>query len=225
MSFVGNLRKSAYRSIRYNSLVERVQNAVRHEAGVHFAEIGLFVAAGPGDIIIDAGANVGDVTSRCARTGATVHAFEPNPLCYAILKDRFAGLRNVKVHHAGVMDRRGSLYLSTPKAHDNYDPVDMTVAASFVVKDDEAETVEVECVDLAEFIQSLGRVALLKMDIEGAEIPVLNRLLDTRIIDRVEIAVVETHERLSPELAAATGKLRERIATSGLSDRIRLDWI
>lgn len=225
MSFVRNLRKWTYRSVRYNPLVERLQNALRHEAGVHFPEIDLFVAVRPGDMVIDAGANVGDVTSRCARTGATVHAFEPNPLCCAILKRRFAGLSNVTIHHAGVMDRRCSLSLSTPKAHDNYDDVEMTVAASFVVREDHVETVEVECVDLAEFIQSLGRIALLKMDIEGAEISVLNHLLDTGVIDRVGVAVVETHERLSPELAVATGNLRQRIAANGLTDRVRLDWI
>jgi FkbM family methyltransferase len=168
---------------------------------------------------------VGDVTSRCARTGAIVHAFEPNPLCHAILKRRFARLSNVTVHHAGVMDRKCSLALSTPKPHDQYDTVDMTVAASFVVDDDGAETTEVDCVDLAEFIQAVGHVALLKMDIEGAEIPVLNRLLDTGMIDHVGIAVVETHERLSAELAVATANLKERIAASALTDRVRLDWI
>jgi FkbM family methyltransferase len=220
-----NFRKSIYRAIRYSPLTERVQNRLRRESGISFSEIGLFVPAVPNDVVIDAGANVGDVTSRCARTGATVHAFEPNPLCHAILKRRFARLSNVTVHHAGVMDRRCSLALSTPKAHDDYDAVDMTVGASFVVKEDDGEMAQVECVDLAEFIQSLGRVALLKMDIEGAEIPVLNHLLDTGMIDRVGVTVVETHERLSAELAVATAKLRERIAASALTDRVRLDWI
>ena len=133
-----------YRAIRYSPLTERVQNRLRRESGISFPEIGLFVPAGPNDVVIDAGANVGDVTSRCARTGATVHAFEPNPLCHAILKRRFAGLSNVTVHHAGVMDRRCSLALSTPKAHDDYDAVDMTVAASFVVREDDGETAQVE---------------------------------------------------------------------------------
>src|ERR1041385_8565336 len=34
---------------------------------------------GPGDIAIDLGAHVGTITERLARTGATVHAFEPDP--------------------------------------------------------------------------------------------------------------------------------------------------
>ena len=77
------LKKALYRKVRYNPWTERLQNAFRKEDSVHFDEIDLDVPAKPGDIIIDAGANVGDVTSKCARTGATVHAFEPNPVCFA----------------------------------------------------------------------------------------------------------------------------------------------
>jgi hypothetical protein len=63
------------------------------------------------------------------------------------------------------------------------------------------------------------------MDIEGAEIAVLNHLIDTGAIDRVRLAVVETHERFSPELAQATETLRERLRVNRLDGKIRLDWI
>src|SRR5690348_12928173 len=46
---------------------------------------------GPGDIAIDLGAHVGTITERLARTGATVHAFEPDPDAFAILSAQMAG--------------------------------------------------------------------------------------------------------------------------------------
>lgn len=195
-------------------------------SGVSFPELDLFVPVSRDDILIDAGANIGDIASRFARTGATVHAFEPNRSCFEIIKRRFAALPNVKPHHLGVMDRRCTLTLSTPKPHAQFDGIDTTVASSFVASHDEAETETVECIDLSEFIYSLPRpVALLKMDIEGAEVQTINRLIDTGAIERVNMAVVETHERFSPELAVATDELRDRIASQGLSRRVRLDWI
>jgi FkbM family methyltransferase len=206
-----------------------VQNALRRETGVYFDEIDLNVPAGPSDLIIDAGANVGDITSKCARTGATVHAFEPNPVCYAILRRRFSHLPNVRTYNLGVMDRPCFLTLSTPVAHKQFDGIDTTVAASFVAPrsgDIELVETDVECIDLASFIRELGQpVTLLKMDIEGAEIPVLNHMIETGAIDQVRLAIVETHERFSTTLAEATDALRERLITNGMESKVRLDWI
>ena len=224
---MNGFRKTLYRSVRYNSWVEAIERELRLATSVEFRDIGLSVLVAASDIVIDCGANVGDVTSRCARTGATVYAFEPQPYCYSVLSKRFARLANVRCLQKGVMDKSCFLALHTPQPHDKYDSLDMTVAASFVspVQDD-ADSVQVECINLAEFIDELERpVRLLKMDIEGAEVTVLNHLLDTGVINKVGLTVVETHERFSPELAAATEALRERISTARLMDKIRLDWI
>mgnify|MGYP003575975408 CR=1 FL=1 len=79
---------------------------------------------------------------------------------------------------------------------------------------------------LANFIRDLSKpVTLLKMDIEGAEVPVLNRMIDTGAIDAVQLAIVETHERFSDELADATNALRERLSAAGMDQKVRLDWI
>ena len=160
-----------------------------------------------------------------------MHAFEPNPLCFKIISWRFAALSNVQCHHKGVMDRACTLTLETPvKITEQQDHVDVTVASSFVNPSLEeagaVNSVEVECIDLADFIAKLEKpVKLLKMDIEGAEVAVLNHLLDRGLMDRVELAVVETHERFSPELAQGTEALRARIADAGLASRVRLDWV
>jgi len=222
------LAKAAYRAVRFNPIVERLQNSIRKQRGVYFDAIDQFVEASVGDVIIDGGANVGVITSKCARTGATVHAFEPNPVCYRILKRRFAAQPNVTIHNKGLMDRNCTLTLSTPVPHAQFDGIQTTVAASFVAEDFGVNVTrdQIECVDIAEFINVLGKqVALLQLDIEGAEIAALNRLLDTGTIDRVKFAVVETHERFSEEQARQTDALRQRLAERGLSDRVRLDWI
>jgi FkbM family methyltransferase len=184
----------------------------------------------PGDIIIDCGANIGDVTSLFARAGATVYAFEPNPLCFTILSKRFRALPMVRCFNQGVIDRHCTLTLTTPSAHQQWDAIETTIVSSFIPgamhpEKYTVQEVEIECIDIDEFIRSLGRrVRLLKLDVEGAEILIINRLIDAGTIELVDLVAAETHERHIPSLIASTAALRLRIQNAGLGSKIRLDW-
>ena len=126
---------------------------------------------------------------------------KPNPLCFGILSRRFRYTSNVKCFQQGVMDRPCTLTLSTPTAHEQWDEIDTTVGASFVFPETkEVTSTDVECIDLAAFISRLPHVRLLKLDIEGSEIPVINHLMETGAIDKIDLTVVETHEPFPPNL-------------------------
>jgi FkbM family methyltransferase len=87
------------------------------------------------------------------------------------------------------------------------------------------DVVAVEQIDFCAFIAALPqRVAILKMDIEGAEVPIIERLLDTGLVERIDYIFAETHERIFPDLAARTLTLRRRIAREGRLN-INLDWV
>jgi len=223
-------RKAVYRRIRYHWLTECTQHFVRRRPTLNLKAIKLELEVEPGSVMIDCGANVGDVTSLFARSGATVYAFEPNPICYSILAKRFRAMPTVHCFNNGVMDQRCVLRLSTPAPHGHWDALEMTVASSFTPSafsedNHAAQEVEVECIDLDEFIRSLNRrVRLLKLDIEGSELKVLNRLMDSRTMDLIDQVVVETHEQQMPHLLEATHALRARIRREGLEGKIRLDW-
>ena len=180
-----------------------------------------------GDVAIDCGANVGDATFELARTGALVHAFEPNPDAFAILEQRFAGMSAVRLHRQAVLDRAGlaRLFLHVDAA---LDPVASSIGSSlleFKGNVDPDRFVEVETIDLAEFILALPEpVKVLKLDVEGAECPIVHRLLDTGAIDRVATTVIELHDRHIPELRAENDLLRARIEREGLSARVLTDW-
>lgn len=184
----------------------------------------------PGDILIDCGANVGDITSLFARTGAMVYAFEPHPLCWSILSRRFSMLRNVECYQSGVMDRDEKLTFRIPAAHDGFDDLDASIGASFIegaMRTDRYSVAEQEvaCVDLDKFIRGLGRrVRILKLDVEGAEIPILNKLLDTGTFGLIDFLLVEPHDWLMPSLKRPTAALRERISAAGYPTKVKLDW-
>lgn len=64
------------------------------------------------------------------------------------------------------------------------------------------QTVEVKCVDFSKFILDTflpDDVLYIKMDIEGAEYSVLNKLIKTGAIDNVRNIVVEWHNHLLKE--------------------------
>jgi FkbM family methyltransferase len=220
------VKKKFRRNVRFNGLVERGQQKLRMSSRLSLRPIGLEIDTSPTDILIDCGANIGDVTSTFARTGATVYAFEPNSLCFSILNKRFAFTPNVKCFNQGVMDRECTLPFSSPKAHFEWDDIDVTVAGSFKGSDVDHINSEVRCISLSNFIFSLNKnVRLLKMDIEGSEIEVINNLLDTNAIQRVDLTIVETHEKQRPSLLSLTNAMRNRITDLGLVSKIRLDWI
>jgi FkbM family methyltransferase len=225
----GPFYKAMYRNIRYLGLVEYFWTWAKHDTCLKLPN-GIEIDVKPDDILIDCGANVGSITSRFARTGAVVYAFEPHPKCWAMLKRRFSAMSNVFIFNAGVMDRQCKLILRTPNAYQKWDALETTVAASFIPgamheNDYSVTEIEVECIDLDLFIRNLNkRVRILKLDIEGSEIVVLNRLLDTGTIEVIDLVVVETHERQIPDLLIATNALRGRINAAGLPTKIRLDW-
>jgi len=161
-----------------------------------------------------------------AKSGAEVHAFEPNPDAFEELSRATASYPNVKLYRAAVTTEPGEVKLYMHK-RSKLDPVYYSTGSSLLagksnVREDRAVTVE--GIQLSRFIRDLGRpVKLLKMDIEGAEVDVLNQLLDEGLESSIGQAFVEVHDRGITELAEPTRKLRERLAELEAS-HIRLDW-
>lgn len=177
------------------------------------------------DIVIDCGANLGVFTSKFANTGAMVHAFEPDPHCFSILEKKFSGVRNVSLHNQAVGVEPGSITLFRAKDFET-DPDKFSVSSSVYASKnsvDSSNSISVEQIDLIDFIKKLPSISLLKVDIEGAEVPLLEKLLDSGVIDKVQQTFVETHDRQIAELAARTDALRARIANEGRNN-INLHW-
>ena len=132
---------------------------------------------GPGDLVVDVGANIGFYTLRLAQLvgpRGTVVSFEPMPHALSRLKAHLGvnGMNHVTVVEAAASDGEGvaELFLGPPEH---------TSIASINPRDG-AASVRVRCQTLDSGIGSVNRVALLKIDAEGVEGRVLagaNRLL------------------------------------------------
>ncbi len=181
----------------------------------------------PGDIAIDCGANVGDITLKLAETGAVVFSFEPNPYAFQRLQNRVKNFGNVTCIAKGVWDRNTTTRLFFHKDARENEEFWSFASSIFSQKGnvDPGHSAEVELIDLAEFIEKLGKpVALLKIDIEGAECEVLEKFLDKELYKRVKLTLVETHDRKIPGLKEKTDGIRNRIRERGITN-IRLSWL
>jgi FkbM family methyltransferase len=120
-----------------------------------------------GDIVLDAGANVGVFTRKALGAGASkVIAIEPGPENLECLRRNFAAEiadGRVVIYPKGVWDKDDVLKLSVDPASSARD--------SFVRPIENAQYVEAPLTTIDELVAELGlpRVDFIKMDIEGAE--------------------------------------------------------
>jgi FkbM family methyltransferase len=158
---------------------------------------------GPAPTIIDAGANIGlTVLWFLAQyPDAVIHAFEPAPDNYRLLRANVAPFERVSTAPVAVGAAASDVVLhlaSHGAMHSLKDQADEGQGA-----------ITVGCIALGSYLaaQGIERVDLLKMDVEGSELDLLVGLGDR--LDSVRTLVGEMHETLVDE-SAFYGLLKQR---------------
>ena len=178
------------------------------------------------DIVTDCGENVGEITSQLCKSGAAVYAFEPNPFAFRVLQEKFIDTKNVHCINKGVCDKTGKLKLYI---HENSgeNKVYWSTGSSLLSFKNNVladKYVEVEVVDLCEFIESLNhRFRILKTDVEGVKNVILEKLIHNDVINRIDNIFVETHDDKIPEFKEGTSAIRKLIQDRNITN-IDLSW-
>ncbi|MCM2560707.1 FkbM family methyltransferase [Lutimaribacter sp. EGI FJ00015] len=185
----------------------------------------------PGDVVLDCGANVGAVCEPLAQSGATVHAFEPDPYAFGQLSARVGHYDNVTLHNVAVGTGQGIVKLQRAEGFAD-DPAKNSVKSTILEggrSTAEGDTVDVELIDFPEFVkatlQEHGKIKFLKMDIEGAELELMEKMFADDMFENITLTVVETHEKKFKELRPRFAKLREDVGAKYPITKINLDWI
>jgi len=177
-------------------------------------------------MVIDCGANVGNITKRFAATGATVHAFEPDPIAFGILKRRFQSFPNVILHNQGVWDKETDLNFFSHK-NQSEEPA-YTVSSSIIINKkniDKEKKCRIHVIDLCDFIAKLGKkINLIKLDIEGAEIAILKKILEKETYKLFDEMFVETHEKKIPGQTEEIEQIKLLMQKKHVSN-IKLNWL
>ena len=158
-------------------------------------------------------------------SGADVLAFEPNKKAYQELIKSTSNYQNVDFYNvaAGVANRKVKLYLHKNTKHNDND---LTQASSLLIdKSNVSHEIYdvINEIDFSEFLQKFKKIELIKIDIEGYEVDLINHLLDNCSLVNVKKIYLETHESIS-HLEKPTIKLKKRIKNMGLTNKFCFDW-
>lgn len=114
-------------------------------------------------VVLDIGANAGEFAHVCARYGARVHCFEPDPAVLACLRRNIATLANAEAHDAVIWNTDGEVdFALAPERAD-----------SSVFADGPRVRKRAATVESFARAAALSRIDLIKCDAEGAEPEVL----------------------------------------------------
>jgi len=138
--------------------------------------------------IVDIGAGLGDFTAYAAQRSphGCVYAYEPFPESFALLQQNLElnRLRNVVVRPYAVADVAGKQYLN----------VGMAEAVQHTTTQSGAQTIEVPAITLDQLFddQRLTACDFLKLDVEGAEYPILLKA-DDGTLRKIKRLALEYH--------------------------------
>lgn len=143
-------------------------------------------------LVLDCGANVGlsTIWFLARFVGSSVHAFEPAPDNFRFLELNVGGRNDVVATQAAVGKTPGKVLLHVAEHGAMHSVRDATAGAG---------SINVDCINLADYLRdrSISRVDVLKLDVEGSEMEVVEGLGDR--IDDVGVIVGEFHETLVDE--------------------------
>lgn len=178
-------------------------------------------------IVIDCGANVGFFTDKIVKYVDKVYLFEPDPLAHTELLKKYSDNEKIVIHNVGVAAYNGQMKFYKRIIDNGNSDIAMTVGtSSFADKSNinVNDSFEIGVINLVEFINKFSYVDLIKIDIEGGEIDVINSILDSdSTLGKIGYIFFETHENI-PSLIEGISKLKNRIISMGLNKRIFYNW-
>ena len=166
------------------------------------------------NIFLDCGSNLGQGFQRFREIyGDTYdyHLYEPNPNCFLILEDKYSNIPNVYLNQLAVYNKECELVL--------YFKEPLSDGAS-INKDHNSQEYSVEdvdgvvtkCVDLGEVIDSFddNTNIVLKLDVESSEYDILESLIESKIIFKLNKIYCEFHSMYMDDERKSEYEIREK---------------
>ena len=167
-------------------------------------------------VALDIGAYIGEFAEQIAeRYGARIYGFEPHPGLFGQAQVRLARFEKVTLfpYALGAKDRIATLTF-------RYSGSTLFADVSANPRQADEPTVEVEVRDIKRVIDELALddIDFVKINIEGGEYDLLDRLIDTGYVARCRVLQVQFHESYQAAYS------RRRRIRQALARTHRIDW-
>lgn len=144
------------------------------------------------DVVIDAGAWIGDFSAYASIKGANVFAFEPSKDTVGYLKKTKELNHSIQIVEKGLGDKSGSFSLSNNQGNSGANQITEEI--------DNSEKIEVTTIDEFVVENNLDRIDFIKADIEGFERYMLMGAKDTLKRFAPKLAICTYHLQDDPEV-------------------------
>ncbi len=145
-------------------------------------------------VIIDCGSNIGVsiLFFKMIYPESIIHAFEPNPKSFELLKYNIENnnLKDVYLNRTAVSEVDGEINLFSSDL--NYGSLTTSIDSNRGGKN----LISVPSIKLSNYIKKLD-VDLIKIDVEGAEIMIIKDLITAGILENFSNYIVEYHHNIS----------------------------
>lgn len=164
-------------------------------------------------VVVDVGAFTGNWAQNIVdRYDPVIHAFEPNPRSFSQLAERAENNPKLKPQPYGLGDEDVTLDftlngLGSSMCDERSDKSDLPRIK-----------VEIAAIDRIWETLELGNVNLMKINIEGAEFPLLDKMVEADLLRRVDCFLIQFHEWHPGAYAKRRKLLKE------LSKTHRVEW-
>ena len=146
-------------------------------------------------VVLDIGANIGNVSSFILeKKNSQVFAFEPNRLCFEIMKRRFIDDSRIKIYNVGISNFSGisNFYLhENSKGIEDFDYIE---SSSLMYKKDNVSkenSIKINVIHITEILSKFSKIDLIKIDIEGSEYEIIPFLISEK--NKITNVLCELH--------------------------------
>lgn len=207
---------STYKVFGYNEISLDYLNEEIFVQNIYY-----FEASTNQPVIIDCGANIGMsvIYFKKLFPRAEITAFEANPFAFKLLVKNLKTneLEDVKLHNVALYDEEAeiSLYMG------NYNKA--TPLCSIRNEIGTQNQIKAKTRKLSDFIGNLDRIDLIKIDVEGAELQVINDLFDSKLIKKAEKYIIEYHLNLGSDKSTLSDFLK-KFESNGFNYNIKANF-
>lgn len=177
-------------------------------------------------VCIDCGVHAGLISDILLECGSIVYAFEPNKILHSFLESKYQNNPNIILHQAAVSDKNGTTTFLLSDSTSQGNRISESGDNDSIYDDG---SYEVQVIDLVEYINThiltkFDRIYFLKLDIEGAEFDIMDKIMEYKLYEKIDFIACETHERYFTDGEAKIKKLRKLVKQANAKN-ILLDWI
>ena len=188
---------------------------------IFVADVYHFETTNPQPLIIDCGANLGMslIYFKKKYPAAHIHAFEANPVVFNLLKTNVEQnhLSHITLHNLALYDEEKEISFFM---NDNT----KTLVGSVLKERGGANEMKVQARKLSEYLKNIDKVDVIKIDVEGAEINIVDDLFNAGMLAKSDQYLIEYHHNLEQQQAHLSDFLK-KFEHNGFGYNLKTDFL